>query len=103
MRYVFILKFQQALFAIEDIIGGHSAVANYVMKVLALLVKNPVAQKKIQCEIDSLLSSKLETEVCLNDRSEMIYTEAAMMESLRLIASPIVPHVASSDSSIDGE
>lgn len=90
------------MFAIEDIIGGHAAVANFVMIVLAFLVKNPEAQKKIQHEIDSILSSKMGTEVCLDDRSEMIYTEAAMLESLRLLASPIVPHVASSDSSIDG-
>lgn len=89
--------------AIEDIIGGHAAVANYVMKVLALLVKNPDAQRKIQCEIDIILSSKMSTKICLNDKSGMIYTESAMLESLRLITSPIVPHVASSDSSIDGK
>lgn len=91
------------MFAIEDIIGGHSAVANFVVKTLALLVKNQEAQKQIQKEIDNNLSDKMKNDISLNDRSDMIYTEAAILESLRLISSPIVPHVASADSTIAGK
>lgn len=86
----------------EDIIGGHSAVANFVVKVLALLVKNPEAQKKIQDEVDRMLADKMEHDINLNDRSEMVYTDAAILESLRMITSPIVPHMASADSTIAG-
>lgn len=46
---------------------------------------------------------RCEKSVSIADRNKLIYTEAAIMESLRLISSPIVPHVANQDSSIDGE
>lgn len=92
----------QALFALEDIIGGHSAVANFVVKVLAFVAKHQEVQKKVQGEVDSLLNGRSEKRVMIADRNKLIYTEAVIMESLRIIASPIVPHVANQDSSIDG-
>jgi cytochrome P450 family 307 subfamily A len=60
-------------------------------------------QKKIQSEVDELLMERSEKSVTIADRSKLIYTEATVMEALRLISSPLVPHVASQDSSIDGE
>lgn len=59
-------------------------------------------QTKIQAEVDKLISERDEKNIILSDRSQLIYTEAVILESLRLISSPIVPHVASQDSSVAG-
>lgn len=42
-------------------------------------------------------------EVTLEDRTQMPYTEGVLLEAIRLIASPIVPHVANQDASIAGK
>ncbi|XP_012289084.1 cytochrome P450 307a1-like [Orussus abietinus] len=94
------LSWDAALFALEDIIGGHSAVGNLMVKVLGFLVSEPAVQKKAQLEIDSV--STATDIVGLENRGHMPYTEAIILEAIRLIASPIVPHVASRDSSIAG-
>lgn len=88
-----------ALFALEDIVGGHSAVANFVVKLLGYIVKNPEVQKRIQMEIDGVVASN-KTPVSLAHRGEMQYTQAVILEAIRLIASPIVPHVSNQDSTI---
>lgn len=91
-------NWETALFALEDIVGGHSAVSNFIVKLLGYVAKNPQVQKKIQAEIDSVLSER--SPVSLSDRSNLLYTQGVIMEALRLIASPIVPHVARQDSTI---
>ncbi|RZC36406.1 p450 domain containing protein [Asbolus verrucosus] len=93
------LTWDSALFALEDIIGGHSAVANFLVKLFAFLAKEPEVQINIQKEIDRVLGNK---EVTISDRTLLPYTEATIFEAIRLIASPIVPRVANRDSSIDG-
>lgn len=60
-------------------------------------------QTKIQAEVDDLLMERSEKSVTIADRSKLIYTEATIMEALRIISSPLVPHVASQNSSIDGK
>ncbi|CAH0549308.1 unnamed protein product [Brassicogethes aeneus] len=91
------LTWETALFALEDIIGGHSAVGNFLIKLLAYLAKESEVQAKIQAEIDAK-----EKPVTICDRSSMPYTEATIFEAVRLIASPIVPRVANQNSSING-
>lgn len=91
------------MFAFEDIIGGHAAVSNFVIKVIGFLAKNKHVQRNIQAEVDTLLDERSEKSVLIGDRNKLIYTEAVIMETLRIISSPIVPHVASRDSSIDGK
>lgn len=99
------MEWETALYALEDIIGGHSATGNFMVKVFGYIGALPEVQQKIQQEIDATLAKK-RTGKCnaieLSDRSQMPYTEAVIMEALRLIASPIVPHVASQDSTIGG-
>lgn len=98
------LTWDMALFALEDILGGHSAVGNFLVKLLAFLVKEPEVQKKIQEEIDSLArTSDGFREITISDRAQLPYTEAVIFEAIRLIASPIVPRVANQDSSINGK
>lgn len=95
------MEWETALFALEDMVGGHSAVGNFLVKVLGYLVNNPKVQKNIQEEVDRI--TKCERLVNLTDRNQMPYTEASIMEALRMISSPIVPHVANQDSTIAGK
>lgn len=95
------LPWDTALFALEDVLGGHSAVGNFLVKLFGFLVSEPQVQRRAQEEIDSAVGeSRL---VSLSDRSSMPYTEAIIYEAIRLIASPIVPRVANQDSSISGK
>jgi len=95
------LTWDMAMFALEDIVGGHSAVGNLLVKILGYLVTRPHVQKIAQMEIDGIeVPGKF---VGLENRGNMPYTEAIILEAIRLIASPIVPHVANQDSSIAGK
>lgn len=96
------MSWDMALFALEDIVGGHSAVGNLLVKVLGYLVSNPEVQRRAQDEIDSVEATNGQT-VGLEHRGSMPYTESIILESIRLITSPIVPHVANQDSSVAGE
>ncbi|XP_064540892.1 cytochrome P450 307a1-like [Drosophila montana] len=89
------------IFMLEDFIGGHSAVGNLVMLALAYVAKDPVIRKKIQCEIDCVSESSQRT-ITLHDMDKMPYTMATILEVLRYSSSPIIPHVATEDTSILG-
>ncbi|KAK9737953.1 Cytochrome P450 [Popillia japonica] len=93
-----------ALFALEDVIGGHCAITNFLVKVLAYLVKEPQIQKKIQEEIDAVtyLGDKKWRGVAISDRNKMPFTEGTIFEAIRMIASAIVPRVSNQDSSVNG-
>lgn len=95
------LSWDAALFALEDIVGGQSAVGNFLVKVLAYLVNEPEVQRKIQEEIDATVGKC--RQVTIEDKNSMPYTDAVIFEAIRLIASPIVPRVANQDSSVDGK
>lgn len=95
------LTWNTALFALEDIIGGHSAVGNFLVKVFGFLVDLPEVQRRIQEEIDAAIGR--EQELTVAHKSSMPYTESVIFEAIRLIASPIVPRVANQDSSINGK
>lgn len=95
------MSWDTGLFALEDIIGGHAAVGNLLVKILGFLVRRPEVQKNAQREID-LVQSEARA-VGLEHRGSMPYVEAIILEAIRIIASPIVPHVANQDSSIAGE
>lgn len=97
------MEWDTALFALEDIIGGHSAVGNFLIKVFGYVVQNPHVQQYIFEEVERTLSAvDGKSTIELSDRPNMPYTEAVIMESLRLISSPIVPHVANQDSMLGG-
>jgi cytochrome P450 family 307 subfamily A len=100
------LSWQHIIFELEDFLGGHSAIGNLVMMILANTVSHPNVQAKIQDECDAVLSQKSKTNemdlVSLNDRLNMPYTEAVIWETLRVSSSPIVPHVATCETEIGG-
>lgn len=93
------LDLESALFSLEDIIGGHSAVANFLVKLLTFLVQDENVQRKIKEEAET----RGKDFITLDDRCFMPYTEAVVMETLRLLSSPIVPHVANQDTTISGK
>lgn len=98
------MSWDTALFALEDIIGGHSAVGNFLVKVLGYLVKEPEVQKQIQEEIDNITwVGNSHRNVTIFDKNSMPYTESVIFEAIRLIASPIVPRVANQDCTISGK
>lgn len=89
------------LFSLEDIIGGHAAITNFIIKAFGFLVNRPDVQQRIREEADAVVRAS--GSIGLTDRFHMPYTEAVVYESLRLIASPIVPHLANRDTSVDGK
>lgn len=98
------LTWDHVLFELEDFLGGHSAVGNLVMLILAYVAMLPDVQKKIQdeCKLIGIKNKRLNGLVTLDDRSEMPYTDSVIWETLRISSSPIVPHVTSIDTEING-
>lgn len=98
------LSWEHVLFELEDFLGGHSAVGNLVMLILAYVAMLQDVQKKIQneCEIVGKKKNRLNGLVTLEDRVDMPYTDAVFWETLRISSSPIVPHVATTDTEING-
>lgn len=94
------LSWEHIIFELEDFLGGHSAIGNLAMLALAAVVRNPQVGERIQKEVDAATGGK--RNVNLFDKPVMPYTEATILETLRSASSPIVPHVASQDTTIAG-
>lgn len=77
-----------------DLLAGHGAVANILMKLLGHLALNPAAQEMLYEE------ARQEDLSNLDHRPNLPVAEAALREALRLASSPIVPHVAREDTSL---
>jgi cytochrome P450 family 307 subfamily A len=97
-----LLTHDSAMFALEDIVGGHSAVANLLVKALAFVATRPEVQTRVREEANAATGNGARP-LTLQDRNLMPYTDAVILEAIRMISSPIVPHVANQDSSIAGE
>lgn len=78
----------------EDLLAGHAAVANILMRLLGHLSLKPEIQDLIYEE-----AKEIDIE-SLDKRPSMPIVEAAVQEALRLASSPIVPHVARENTSI---
>lgn len=96
------LSKEHILYELEDFIGGHSAVGNLIMMVLTNAIQYPEVQKKMQDECDAILGDDPSRYVIHTDRPHMPYSDAVIWETLRAASSPIVPHVATSSTDIDG-
>lgn len=96
-----LVTWDNALYALEDIIGGHSAVGNFFTKLLAYIVQDEEVQRKIQQEIDANIQEGIE--ISITNKSTMPYTDATIFEAIRLISSPIVPRVANQDTMLKGK
>lgn len=102
------MTWDECLYEVGDLVGGNSAVSNLLMRVLGLLALNPEVQEDIYQEVISSTNfSKSELEkgtarISLEERTHMPLLNATVMETLRLASSPIVPHLARQDTSIQG-
>ncbi|XP_042230608.1 cytochrome P450 307a1-like [Homarus americanus] len=91
---------QTILYIVEDLLGGSSAIGNIVMRFLGYILQHPNVVTSLRSEIDAKLGrDKAPT---LENRHEMLYSQAVLYEVLRLTSSPIVPHVATEDATIGG-
>ncbi|CAK1556238.1 unnamed protein product [Leptosia nina] len=77
--------------------AGVETVSNTAAFMLLHIVRNPDVQKQLQDEIDSAI--ELSRYPTLGDRSRMIYTEAVILETLRIssVAAVGIPHMARED------
>ncbi|UYV80312.1 CYP307A1 [Cordylochernes scorpioides] len=80
---------------VEDLVGGHPVVANLWLWGLQLLAGHPGVQDRIRQEVSDLGKTP-----GLQDRHAMPYLEATIYEVLRCVSSPIIPHVATRDTTI---
>lgn len=96
------LDWNHVLYELEDFLGGHSAIGNLLMRAVGELCSNQDVMANIQEEIRRTTGDNARP-VVLEDRPHMPYTEAAILETLRLSSSPIVPHVAMQDTSVAGK
>ena len=78
----------------SDLLAGHSAVSNALMRLLGQLSLNRQAQDMI-CE-----EAKRTKLFGLDYNPGLPAAEAALLETLRFASSPIVPHIAREDTSI---
>lgn len=86
---------------IEDLVGGHSVIANLWVWCLYILSSYPEVQCKIREETRATTSSE-KRRPSLLDRSHLCYTEATLYEVIRVVNSPIIPHVCTNDTTVQG-
>lgn len=104
------MTWEECLYEIGDLVGGNSAVANLMVRLLGHLALNPEVQNQLYEEAISVLNSNSncapteikQVPIGLADQPHMPLTNASIMETLRLASSPIVPHLSRQDTSIGG-
>lgn len=99
------MTWDEALYEIADLVGGNSAVANLLARLLGHLAANPGVQEQLHEEALSVLNEaapKGKVAITLKEQPHMPLTNASIMETLRLASSPIVPHLSRYDTSIQG-
>jgi cytochrome P450 len=93
---------EQLQFLILDLFGaGAESTSNSVGFAILHLMHDPEVQAKLQKELDSVCGDQLPS---LTQRSELLYTEAVLMEAQRIsgIAPLTVPHYALRDTQLQG-
>ena len=93
------MSLDHALYAIEDILGGHCAVANFAIRALIDIATRPRVQTELRAEIRSVLGG---ADFSLADKKSLTYLQATFYETVRYTCSAIVPHVANRNTSIAG-
>ena len=88
-----------ALYALEDILGGHCAVANFATRTLIDICSHHHVQTALIQEVQDTLQG---SDFSLAERNSLPLLTAILHESIRLTCPPIVPHVASQDTTIGG-
>lgn len=88
------LELEDYRLGFADLYGGHAAVANILMRVLGHLSLSLDIQDKVYEEASRVDIGNL------NHIPSLPLAESTLQESLRMASSPIVPHLAKSDSSL---
>jgi len=88
-----------ALYALEDILGGHCAVANFALRAFINIAARPALQGALRQELNETL---LGAEFSLAEKSNLPLMQATFAETIRTTCTPIVPHVANRDTTIGG-
>ena len=88
-----------ALYALEDILGGHCAVANFALRAFINISARPALQGALRQELNETL---LGAEFSLAEKSNLPLMQATFAETIRTTCTPIVPHVANRDTTIGG-
>ncbi|XP_076322858.1 cytochrome P450 307a1-like isoform X1 [Tachypleus tridentatus] len=91
---------EDAEVAIDDLCGGHSVLGNLWLWGLYLVAAHPEVKERIQAEVFEATHNHRHP--CLQDKPSLSYTEATALEVLRVVSSPIIPHVATKDTSVQG-
>ena len=85
--------------AVEDLVGGFPVLTNMMIWGLWILATEPEVQEKLCEEYETVVCSGVPR---ASTKKELIYSEAVMFEVLRMVSSPIIPHVANHNTEIQG-
>lgn len=96
------MPWEIVLFEIGDLIGGQSAVGNLLMRLLGHVAVNEDIQDELFSEAKKVQEQLQIDIINLDHRSFLPLHEASVFETLRIASSPIVPHVATQDTTIQG-
>jgi len=103
-----VLTQESALYALEDILGGHSAVANIILRIVfdLALQDHQDSTKEVIGQIaqvfEDVRPGAYGSLISLEDRQNLSWVVASIHETIRMTCSPIVPHQATQDSTIGG-
>ncbi|CAN8011863.1 unnamed protein product [Ixodes pacificus] len=89
---------------IEDLIGGHSVIANLWVWCLYILASHGEVQDKIRAEAIRAAGAEGASErvLTLADKPMLSFTESSVYEVIRIANSPIIPHVCAKDTTVQG-
>ncbi|OTF72395.1 cytochrome P450-like protein, partial [Euroglyphus maynei] len=100
------MTWNEMMYEIGDLVGGNSAVGNLMFRLLGHLAINPEAQHQIYEQVKMISMEKQmrnkNRSITIEDQHRLPLVTAAIMETLRLTLSPIVPHLSRQDTSIQG-
>ena len=83
----------------EDILGGHCAVANITLRAMIDIATRSNVQNSLCQALQDTLRG---TEFSLAMKQNLSYTQATMLETVRMACAPLVPHTSVRETSING-
>ena len=94
------MNLRQALFALEDVLGGHCAISNFATRLLIDVATRPDVQRRLREEIQSCISPG--QQYGLGEKSKFVFLQSTFHETVRTTSSAIVPHVSNRNTKIAG-
>ena len=97
------LKFVHVSYIIGDLLGGSSAIGNLLFRAIGYLTLYPEFQEAIYQESMKVLTEEGCQTIDLSHRKKMMYTQATILETLRIASSPLVPHICTESTKLKGK